>query len=314
MSFLTCPARVCLQDVVVAIGIFGPYFPVAREDMKDWVRSLSDARESDSDSSGATAREMLLCLRQSCPSAFECGSPTCLSLLQFLVGRILRLWGFLGVPRELPGGQKGAGLSAALVERTRKADGMWLENPPVLIFPEGTCTTGRQLLRFKSGAFVPGRPVLPVTLNYKTRSGINSGWVLPPPVTAPFWRGLPRDITHLIRIVAATGKEIEARVRPVKPCGMHSPALTRRPSHHPPLPLPPTEPPTHPTLALHSQVTISPPYVPSPEEEKNPALFAANVRRTMAAMLGAPAECDFSGDDAKEFYKRVDDAASRTAR
>lgn len=60
---------------------------------------------------------------------------------QPIIGRVLKLWGFLGVPRELPGNQKGAGLAAALVERTNKADGPWMDYPPVLIYPEGARET-----------------------------------------------------------------------------------------------------------------------------------------------------------------------------
>uniref|UniRef100_A0A3Q3BV95 Lysophosphatidylcholine acyltransferase 4 n=1 Tax=Haplochromis burtoni TaxID=8153 RepID=A0A3Q3BV95_HAPBU len=43
------------------------------------------------------------------------------------------------------------------------SDGSW---PQILMFPEGTTTNGRCLLRFKTGAFVPGVPVQPVVLHY----------------------------------------------------------------------------------------------------------------------------------------------------
>ncbi|XP_069044812.1 lysophospholipid acyltransferase LPCAT4-like [Lepisosteus oculatus] len=43
------------------------------------------------------------------------------------------------------------------------SQGAW---PQVLIFPEGTTTSGRALLRFKPGAFVAGVPVQPVLLHY----------------------------------------------------------------------------------------------------------------------------------------------------
>jgi len=38
--------------------------------------------------------------------------------------------------------------------------------PQILLFPEGTCTNGDALIGFKQGAFVPKRPVQPVTLEY----------------------------------------------------------------------------------------------------------------------------------------------------
>ena len=48
--------------------------------------------------------------------------------------------------------------------------------------PEGTCGDGRCLLQFKTGAFVPGQPILPVLLTYNKRHHnpawtiINEGW------------------------------------------------------------------------------------------------------------------------------------------
>ena len=48
--------------------------------------------------------------------------------------------------------------------------------------PEGTCGDGRCLLQFKTGAFVPGQPILPVLLSYNKRHHnpawtiINEGW------------------------------------------------------------------------------------------------------------------------------------------
>lgn len=43
---------------------------------------------------------------------------------------------------------------------------------PLAIFPEGTTTNGRLLLRFRTGAFVAGLPVSPVVLSY----GSPRGW------------------------------------------------------------------------------------------------------------------------------------------
>lgn len=54
--------------------------------------------------------------------------------------------------------------------------------PPVCISPEGTCGDGRSLLQFRSGAFIPGLPVLPVVLKYQWRhfnpawTNISEGW------------------------------------------------------------------------------------------------------------------------------------------
>jgi len=38
--------------------------------------------------------------------------------------------------------------------------------PPLLIFPEGTTTNGKGLIKFRVGAFVPGVPVQPVVIRY----------------------------------------------------------------------------------------------------------------------------------------------------
>eukprot|EP00891_Asterochloris_glomerata_P008361 jgi/Astpho2/8361/e_gw1.00122.122.1_t len=54
--------------------------------------------------------------------------------------------------------------------------------PMLAMAPEGTCGDGRCLLQFKTGAFVPGQPILPVLLTYNKRHHnpawtiINEGW------------------------------------------------------------------------------------------------------------------------------------------
>ncbi len=42
---------------------------------------------------------------------------------------------------------------------------------PVIVFPEGTCTNGKQLIKFKVGGFLPGLPVQPVCIKY---TGVDS--------------------------------------------------------------------------------------------------------------------------------------------
>lgn len=75
------------------------------------------------------------------------------------------------------------------------------------------------MIRFRSGAFVPGRPVLPVALKYVVPNGMSCGWVLTQQaVAAPLWRRVPKDLTHLLRILAARGKCIEARHRMYVAC------------------------------------------------------------------------------------------------
>ncbi len=47
--------------------------------------------------------------------------------------------------------------------------------PVLAIAPEGTLSNGRCLLTFKSGAFVPGVPVVPLLLRYQLEP-FNPAW------------------------------------------------------------------------------------------------------------------------------------------
>ena len=169
-------------------------------------------------------------------------------------GHMLQLWGFSGVDRSAAGG----GVTARIAERARRTRA-WGSHPPTLVFPEGTCTTGDALLRFKSGAFVAGEPVLPVVLRYRT-GRLNCGWVWRErPTRAAVYRRWPLDLLHLLRILSSWSNSVE--------------------------------------------VTVLPPYRPSAAEAADPALYAAGVRRVMAAALGVPSEDCGSMEDARAFYE-----------
>eukprot|EP00882_Tetradesmus_deserticola_P015004 GHRQ01015971.1.p2 GENE.GHRQ01015971.1~~GHRQ01015971.1.p2 ORF type:complete len:108 (-),score=23.16 GHRQ01015971.1:1192-1515(-) len=58
--------------------------------------------------------------------------------------------------------------------------------PMLSVAPEGTLSNGRCLLRFKTGAFVAGAPVVPILLRYKL-SPFNPSWT----IIIPLW--------HLVR-------------------------------------------------------------------------------------------------------------------
>ncbi len=47
----------------------------------------------------------------------------------------------------------------------------------LVMAPEGTCGDGRCILRFRTGAFVPGVPVLPICFRYNKRR-INPAWTI----------------------------------------------------------------------------------------------------------------------------------------
>jgi len=49
------------------------------------------------------------------------------------------------------------------IAKRANSKGVW---PHILIFPEGTCTNGKSLITFKKGAFIPGKAVQPVTIEY----------------------------------------------------------------------------------------------------------------------------------------------------
>jgi 1-acyl-sn-glycerol-3-phosphate acyltransferase len=56
-----------------------------------------------------------------------------------------------------------AAARAAIAERAAAPPGAF---PPLMIFPEGTCTAGLCLIAWERGAFAPGQPVLPVAVAY----------------------------------------------------------------------------------------------------------------------------------------------------
>ena len=148
----------------------------------------------------------------------------------------------------------------------------------------GTCTNGEELLKFKSGAFVAGEPVVPVTTRYYCGARaharappssrplaerfppllphagpeLSAGWVHQPPCGSRWWKGVPSDLTQLLRIILARNKVIDAHVLP--------------------------------------------PYVPSAAERADPAAYASAVRRAMAEDMGVPVDERFGLEDARAFY------------
>ena len=154
------------------------------------------------------------------------------------------------------------------------------------------------LLQFKSGAFVPGQPVVPITWRYNCGPDLLVGWVWQQPPESSLWRGVPRDLMHLMRIISCRNKVVEARPPPRsrRACG---PAARRRvePSH----------------LVCQPQVIVLPPHVPTEAEKQDPALFAANVRREMARALRVPEQCPYAVDDARAFYSSIDAEYKKTS-
>lgn len=61
--------------------------------------------------------------------------------------------------------QKGCG-GGGVQEIASKAQHAYKWGQTVVMFPEGGCSTGKQLLLFKSGAFVPMLPIMPFIIEY----------------------------------------------------------------------------------------------------------------------------------------------------
>ena len=74
------------------------------------------------------------------------------------------------------------------LHQRRSTDNSSLNVPTLVIFPEGTTSNGTGLLRFRSGAFLPGLPVHPIL--YRFSSGtVNARSFIPTfeSIYAPFW-------------------------------------------------------------------------------------------------------------------------------
>mmetsp|Transcript_6129 Transcript_6129/g.17582 ORF Transcript_6129/g.17582 Transcript_6129/m.17582 type:complete len:410 (+) Transcript_6129:361-1590(+) len=147
------------------------------------------------------------------------------------IGAIAVALQFLFVQRR--GGMDARNKHTQLAGRTvDKIAARSLDNrfPLLMIAPEGTTKNTNVLLRFSTGAFVPGRPVLPVLLKYRHRH-FNAGW------------GITYNIWHVYRLLCQVVNYLDVELLPV--------------------------------------------YYPSEQEVADPALYSLNVRKAMAAGLGA---------------------------
>ena len=90
------------------------------------------------------------------------------------------------------------GVTAAIQARV-EGDPDW---PNLILAPEGTCGDGRCLLRFRTGAFVPGAPVLPVLLKYEGRR------------FNPAWGIVADERIHFVRALCQFRKRVDVLVLP----------------------------------------------------------------------------------------------------
>jgi lysophosphatidylcholine acyltransferase/lyso-PAF acetyltransferase len=172
-----------------------------------------------------------------------------------IIGPILKLMQAITVDRADPKSRHN------VVEQMRargnacgSGEGKWGQT---LIFPEGTTTNGKALISFKKGAFLPGVSVQPCSVRYP-HGHMDPCWV---------WAG-PSVGMVAYRLLCQFVNRLE--VRTYGTCGYLSFII---PS----------------TNMCPQQVRYHPVYAPSKAEQKDPGLFAANVRRSMAKVMGVEA-------------------------
>lgn len=90
------------------------------------------------------------------------------------------------------------------VLRKRVGDPMYCKlggYPMVVMAPEGTCGNGACLLEFRTGAFVLGRPVLPICLHYKWKT-VNPAWTIIP------------EAFHFLRLTSQFANVLDVTILP----------------------------------------------------------------------------------------------------
>jgi lysophosphatidylcholine acyltransferase/lyso-PAF acetyltransferase len=85
-----------------------------------------------------------------------------------IFGPVMKAASSIFVDRDDPDSRRK--VANEIVRRTNDPD-----YPPLLIFPEGTCTNGEALITFKNGAFNPGLPVQPFLVRYPNQH-LNLSW------------------------------------------------------------------------------------------------------------------------------------------
>jgi lysophosphatidylcholine acyltransferase/lyso-PAF acetyltransferase len=137
-----------------------------------------------------------------------------------IFGQVLRAFGYAAVERRERSAKASTEAPAAPDSLTRqladraKRTGAWQSHPPLLVFPEGTTSSGNAVLRFKTGAFVAGEPVLPVAIKFKA-GPLCGGWAWRPRPTHARWcRGMSTEMIHLCRLLSRPLNRVEVTVLP----------------------------------------------------------------------------------------------------
>jgi len=157
----------------------------------------------------------------------------------------------------------------AIVSRARS--GAW---PHILIFPEGTCTNGTALIAFRNGAFAAGVPVQPV------RTNVAAAFRTAPPATTHLSVAeLHRSLygIHIRTLTPAGSARPPCCTSWSAPCARYD-ALSWSEAHRDArvcgaCSLSAAQ------FANFMEVEYLPVYKPSEEEQRNPSLYANNVRQ-----------------------------------
>ncbi|KAG6406403.1 hypothetical protein SASPL_134003 [Salvia splendens] len=117
-----------------------------------------------------------------------------------LIGLVSKCLGCIYVQRESKSSDF-KGVSGVITERVQEA---FQDNcaPKMLLFPEGTTTTGDYLLPFKSGAFLAKAPVVPIILRYPYQR------------FSPAWDSIS-GVRHVILLLCQFVNYIEVKKLPV---------------------------------------------------------------------------------------------------
>jgi len=89
--------------------------------------------------------------------------------------------------------------SAGAIIKERSTD---TKLPPVVVFPEGTTSNGKQLITFHTGAFLSGEPVQPVIFRYPHKH------------FSPSWESISA-IRHLFRLMTQISNYLEITILPL---------------------------------------------------------------------------------------------------
>lgn len=195
--------------------------------------------------------------------------PLDIAVLRFLLGPIFRDLNIALVDREDKNSKKTA--IEVLVAHAK----VWKDGDrPFCVFSEGTFGSGRDVLPFRRGAFVPGRPVQPVVIQY---------------------RNLVPELNLLGRLF---NKGTKLRYRAVMAHYLQSPGSPDIKQYsddkwflH-----------VFSRIGLKCRFTLLPVYHPSPEEIKDPLLYANNVQAVMDATFKKLESEWIGGPDTEEPY------------